>query len=157
MKRLNDEHLRQAMAMANACPYFQLLSMELLSVARGTSRLVLHGGKKHLQPFEQFHGGVFASLLDAAAFWAVYCDLEDERDGLTTVDLKVNYLGSMAGGDLYGEGRRIRFGRSIAYAEASLYDGDRRLVAHGTSLLMVLPGKGGFRTSPLLPPKFLSE
>ena len=40
------------------------------------------------------------------------------------------------------QGRCIRAGRTINYAEASIKDKEGTLVAHGTSTLMVLPGKG---------------
>jgi len=33
-------------------------------------------------------------------------------------------------------------GRSISYAEAKVLDEDENIVAHGTSTLMALPGKG---------------
>jgi hypothetical protein len=36
----------------------------------------------------------------------------------------------------------IRSGKSISYAEARVLDGDGALLAHGTSTLMTLPGKG---------------
>jgi acyl-coenzyme A thioesterase PaaI-like protein len=40
------------------------------------------------------------------------------------------------------QGRCIRAGRSISYAEASVKDTKGNILAHGTSTLMVIPGKG---------------
>lgn len=45
-------------------------------------------------------------------------------------------------GRLRAEGRAIRSGNSVSYAEASVLDANGELIAHGTSTLMTLPGKG---------------
>jgi len=68
-----------------------------------------------------------------------------------SVEIKVNYLEPVTEGLLIAEGRSIRAGRTLSYAEASISTGDGRLVVHGSSTLMTLPDKG-FR---LEEPKFL--
>lgn len=40
------------------------------------------------------------------------------------------------------QGHCMRPGKTISYAEARVFDQDGTLVAHGTSSLMTLPGKG---------------
>ena len=95
----------------------------------------------HLQPFGIVHGGVLATLIDTATFWAVFMRLPEDA-GLVNIDLKLNYLEPVLKGRLTAQGRTIRFGKSISYAEARVLDADGRLVAHGTSTLMTLPGKG---------------
>ena len=62
--------------------------------------------------------------------------------GLVNVDLKLNYLKPAIGGKLKAEGRCIRPGRQISYTEAYVRDEKGELLAHGTSTLMALPGKG---------------
>ena len=61
---------------------------------------------------------------------------------MTTVDLKLNYLKPVRTGRLRAEGRCLRAGRQVSYAEASVLDEAGGLIAHGTSTLMALPGKG---------------
>ena len=58
------------------------------------------------------------------------------------MDLKLNYLQTVVAGRLTAKGRCIRPGSTISYSEASVYDEDLKLIAHGTSTLMVLKGKG---------------
>ena len=65
-----------------------------------------------------------------------------EGAGLVNIDLKLNYLRPVENGILTAEGRAIRSGNSISYAEASVLNEKRELIAHGTSTLMTLPGKG---------------
>jgi uncharacterized protein (TIGR00369 family) len=68
------------------------------------------------------------------------------------VDLKLNYLKAVARGHLRAEGRCLRAGRQLSYTEAKVFEAAGELVAHGTSTLMALPGKG----LQLGLPKFLS-
>ena len=84
---------------------------------------------------------MLATLIDTATFWAAFLRLPD-GDGLVNIDLKLNYLKAVKKGVLRAEGRCLRFGRAISYAESSVMDEDGELLAHGTSTLMALPGKG---------------
>jgi acyl-coenzyme A thioesterase PaaI-like protein len=43
---------------------------------------------------------------------------------------------------LKAEGRCIKPGRSVSYAEASVVNGEGKLIAHGTSTLLALPDRG---------------
>lgn len=98
MKTLNPEYVRRVSELVIQSPYFELLSMKLVDVGSGFSRLEIELGKKHLQPFGFVHGGVFASIIDAACFWSIFYNIEDENAGATTVDLKLNYLAPATSG-----------------------------------------------------------
>ena len=140
--------------MVSTSPYFELLSMKLVDAGVGYSLLEIDLAKKHLQPFGMVHGGVFSSIIDAAAFWAVYPGIEDPAAGMTTVDLKLNYLAPTKSGKLIARGRQIKLGRTLGYAEARIVDQDEKLLAHGTSTVIILPGKA-LEGDPPLPPKFV--
>jgi uncharacterized protein (TIGR00369 family) len=155
MKQINPAYVERVNRLVNRCPYFELLSMKLLDVGIGYSELEIDLAHKHLQPFGLVHGGVFASIVDAAAFWSVYYEIEDSRTGLTTVDLKLNYLAPAAQGKMKARGSKIKLGRTLGYAEAVVRDLDGNMLAHGTSTLILLPGKG-LSAEPPLPEKFLS-
>jgi len=150
----NPEYVKRVNAIVNRCPYFSLLSMQITDVGHGYARLEIDLAKKHLQPFGVVHGGVFASIIDAAAFWAVFYDVTDENAGVTTVDLKLNYLAPAVSGKLIAKGRRIKIGKTLGYADAEVFDSAGDLVAHGSSTVMVLPGKA-LETDPPLPPKYI--
>ena len=155
MKKLNPEYIKRINQLINRSPYFELLSMRIKDVGLGFSILEIDLAEKHLQPFGLVHGGVFASIIDAAAFWALYHEIEDPNAGATTVDLKLNYLAPAAKGKLIAKGRQIKLGKSLGYADAEVSNGEGKVVAHGTSTLMVLPGKP-LRADPPLPNKFIS-
>ncbi len=152
MKKLNPAYVESIIKIVNECPYFSLLSMEVKSVGLGESHLTVAVNKKHLQPFHQVHGGVYASLIDAAAFWAVYPQLE-ERVGLTTVELKINYLAPLSQGRMIAKGRSIKVGKTLCLGEASIEDETGKLLAHGTETMMILKDLK-FQNHPSLPTKF---
>ena len=154
MKKPNPEYIKRMNEVVNSCPYFDLLSMKLVDIGVGYSTLEIELANKHLQPFGVVHGGVFASIIDAATFWSVYYDIEDPNVGITTVDLKLNYLAPAISGKLIASGRQIKVGRTLGYAEANVADQQGKVLAHGTSTLIILPGKA-IKTDPPLPPKFI--
>ena len=154
MKTPNPEFIKRIREIVSASPYFELLSMKLLDAGAGFSLAEIDLTQKHLQPFGMVHGGVFSSIIDAAAFWAVYCGLEDEDAGMTTVDLKLNYLAPAASGKLIARGRQIKVGRTLGYAEAQIVNQDEKILAHGTSTVIILPGKA-LKADPPLPAKFI--
>ena len=154
MKKPNPEYIKRINAVVNTCPYFDLLSMRLIDVGIGYATLEIEVSKKHLQPFGVVHGGVFASIIDAAAFWSIYYGIEDPNAGVTTVDLKLNYLAPAASGKLIASGRQIKVGRTLGYADARVEDEQGKILAHGTSTVIILPGKA-IEADPPLPPKFI--
>ena len=155
MRKLNPQYVEAVSARSDRSPYFALLSMSIRDVGIGYSLLHIDVQNKHLQPFGAVHGGVFASIIDAAAFWAVYSEV-DENVGMTTVDLKVNYLAPARGGRLIAKGRRIKLGKTLGLGEAQVLNEENTILAHGTSTLIILPNlKVSFEDS--LPPKFIED
>ena len=153
MRKLNPDYLYAVRELINNCPYFRLLSMNVLELSPGHALLEAVVEEKHLQAFGFVHGGALASIIDTAAFWSAFCDL-DENTGITTVDLKLNYLAPVKEGKLIARGKRIKLGKTLGLGEAEILNGDGKLIAQGTSTLIVLPGFG-FSGAPELPPKFI--
>ena len=139
MKKLNPEHIKAILELINQAPYFRLLSMEVKKLDFGYSRVEVDLETKHLNPFGGLHGGVYASIIDTAAYWAVYCELEEDA-GLISLDLCVDDLSTAKDGKLIVEGKRIKLGRSICLSEATVTDLQGKLLAHGTSKQMVTTG-----------------
>lgn len=160
MRRLNPEHVKAVLELINQGPYFRLLSMEVVEMREGYARVETELENKHLNPFGGIHGGVYSSLIDTAAYWAVYCEVE-ENAGLISLDLKVDNIAPVKEGRLIVEAKRIKVGRSICISEALVTDKKGKYLAHGTSKQIVVPGLQtinqaveamGFKA---LPPKFL--
>ncbi|MCB2225739.1 MAG: PaaI family thioesterase [Desulfarculaceae bacterium] len=154
MKKINPAWLASVQSGVNGCPYFDLQTMRIMDVSWGQARLEIDLAQKHMQPFGLVHGGVICTLADAAGFWGVYSQA-DEGLGMTTVEIKVNFLSPVqARGKLIGLGRCIKLGRSLGLGEAVIQDAEGRQVAHATTTLMVVPSLK-LNNQDDLPPKFL--
>jgi uncharacterized protein (TIGR00369 family) len=137
----NPEHIRELAELVNSSPFPAHMSMRLVSIAFDQAVLELKTAPHHLQAYGILHGGVLATLIDTATFWSAYLRLPEDA-GLVNVDLKLNYLKPVENGLLTAEGRAIRSGHTLCYAESYVMNAGREIVAHGTSTLMILPGKG---------------
>ena len=160
MPSLNPEHIQAVIKKINKGPFFKHLSMTVKELGIGSSTVLMNVSKKHLNPFGGIHGGVYASVIDTAAYWAVYCEL-DERVGYISIDLKIDYLAPIRQGVIITEGRPIKIGKSMCLAEATATDKDGKWLSHGTSKMMItnrlqtIEHALGFMGSDGLPPKFL--
>jgi len=141
MPTLNPRYLEALYHAVNTSPFPRHLPMRLAEMGLDTSRIELDVAECHLQPFGIVHGGVIATLIDTATFWAAFGRVPEDA-GLVNVDLKLNYLQAVSRGRLIATGRSIRAGRTLSYTEAGIRTEAGELVAHGTSTLMALPGKG---------------
>ncbi|HDG98482.1 MAG TPA: PaaI family thioesterase, partial [Desulfobacterales bacterium] len=70
-------------------------------------------------------------------FWAAWTKVEGDI-GLTTVELKLNYLAPISEGILIARGRSIKTGRTLCLSEATVENEKGAIIAHGTSTLMVV-------------------
>lgn len=137
----NPAYIKSVQDLVHTAPYPKLIGMTIAALDFDRCRIELTLRDDHLQPFGIVHGGVLATLIDTATFWAAFLRLPDDA-GLVNVDLKLNYLKAVVRGHLRAEGECLRAGRQISYTVASVYNDDDELVAHGTSTMMALPGKG---------------
>ena len=119
-------------------PIAVTLGFDLDVVEDGRAVFSLEPAEHHYNPIGSVHGGVFATLLDSAAGCAVHSTLP-AGVGYTSVDLNVKFLRGMTTGTgrVTCEGRVVHRGRRIALAEATLTDGQGRLLATATSSCLV--------------------
>jgi uncharacterized protein (TIGR00369 family) len=136
--RLNPKYTEAISTVVNQSPYFSLISMKIRDLEWGTSVLEVMLEEKHLQPFGYVHGGAIASVIDAATFWAVFPQVKDGM-GLTTVEVKANFLAPIKEGKLVVKGRCVKIGRTLALGEAYVNSAEGNLIAHGTATMMIVP------------------
>lgn len=139
LKTLNPDHIKALLDFVNQGPFFRLLSMKVRQMGSGFATVEMDIDHKHLNPSGGVHGGVYASLIDTATFWAVYCDIEEDA-GLISLDLKVDNLAPAREGHLRVDGKRIKAGKTICIAEATIMDSQGMPLAYGTSKQMVMAG-----------------
>src|SRR5215831_2893909 len=86
------------------------------------------------------HGGVYSALVDTAVGGALSTLHEAAAGGVgqTTLDLNVSFIAGASEGAVFAEGRILRRGRTIAFGEATITDGQGKLVAVGRATYMIL-------------------
>jgi uncharacterized protein (TIGR00369 family) len=122
---------------ADSRPYYRLLGFKTDPCpAPGCSRVTVAGRPDLENSHGDIHGGVVASLLDAAMGVALRSVLP-EGAGATTVSLTVNYLqpGRTA---VTAHGRVVRSGRTLASLEATVEDASGSIVAHGLGTMRII-------------------
>ena len=141
--RVFNPHYRERLfALIDDAPFVRHMGMRITDLTWGSATFEMKAAEFRLQPFGVVHGGNIATLIDSATFWACFLSMGSDEDGLTSVDLKLNYLSPARVEALLCTGRLIKAGKTIYYAEAEVLTADNRLIAHGTSTLMRLPGLG---------------
>src|SRR5688572_3197801 len=141
-RTFNPQYRDRLFALIDGAPFVRHMGMRITDLASGRATFEMPPAEFRLQPFGVVHGGNIATLIDSATFWACYLAMDSDDDGLASVDLKLNYLAPARVEVLRSTGTLIKAGKTLFYAEADVRTGDGRLVAHGTSTLMRLPGRG---------------
>ena len=128
-----------------APPIAQTLSFWLAEVGDGHCVFEAETGPHLLNPLGGVHGGWALTLIDSVTGCAVHT-LLPPGVGYATVETKVNFTRAIKHdtGRVRAEGRVVSRGRQIMTSEGRLLDSDGRVLAHGTSTLMIF-GNGKTR------------
>jgi uncharacterized protein (TIGR00369 family) len=88
------------------------------------------------------HGGWTRTLIDSAGGWGGLC-LRPAGAGYATIETKANFARPITKetGRVRAEARVVAQGRQVISAEARVLSADGKVLAHGTSTLLVLGAK----------------
>ncbi len=125
--------------------FYALLGMRLTELGEGTSRFAMAADPRFLNAGGVVHGGALASIADAAIAAALATLVDHEREKIATVEMKINYVAPVRGGEINCEGRIIQRGRSVAVGEASVYDEGGKLLAKAMATFLVRERPGPAR------------
>ena len=132
--KLNPEHIEEVLKLINQGPYFRLLNIDILSLEEGRCIVEADIERKHMNCFGGMHGGVYESIMDTAAYWALYAEMP-ENAGFITLDQNANLTHAVQEGThAHCEGRVVKRGSSICICEAEMTDEKGRLLGLSTSL-----------------------
>lgn len=134
------EHMR-AMAAGEVPPppMAVLMGMRLVEVAEGSVLFRCLPDESHYNTLGTVHGGLVCTLLDSALGCAVQTTMP-AGVGYTSIDIAVSYLRPLTRdtGEVTCEGRVVKSGRRVAFAEGRVLDAAGRVLATATSSLLVL-------------------
>jgi len=117
-------------------PFLEFVGARLEERREGYVRIALTVEACHLNPHGVMHGGVAMTLMDSAAASALSSlrgQAEIRRNPHASVDMNAAFLAAARLGDeIVAEGRILKLGRSIAFAEAEVRRRpDNELIASG--------------------------
>lgn len=107
--------------MVDNSPYPSHMAIALDHIETDEANIVINLAECHLQPYGIVYAGVVATGIDTATFWSAFLRLPKEA-GFVNVGLKLNYRQSVVNARLIAKGTCMRPGRTISYAEASVFD-----------------------------------
>jgi uncharacterized protein (TIGR00369 family) len=124
-----------------APPIAQTLNLWITEVDDGFAVFEGDPAPEFQHPFGLVHGGWALTLIDSVTTCAAQTLLPPDV-GCTTVETKGNFCRPITkdSGRVRAEGRVVGRGRRIISAEAKVLDSRGRVLAHGTSTIMVLGG-----------------
>lgn len=124
---------------APPAPIQSTLGMELVEAGDGVAKLQLEPGEHLYGSFSVVHGGVTATLLDAAMGAAVLTTLDATTSASTTA-LSVHFTRAVTSRQLRvtADGWVVHRGSRLVTAEARLTDEQGRLLAHGSGTYSVV-------------------
>ena len=119
------------------------LGFYLAEVGDGRALFIGEPSDRILNPLGIVHGGYALTLIDSCTGCAAHTTLP-AGVSYTTVETKVNFVRAMTPetGQVRAEGVVVARGRTIITAEGKITDSRGRLLAHGTSTLIVLRQTG---------------
>ena len=124
----------------------QLFGYELESLGEGKAVMSLRVTDRHRQIHGVVHGGVLASLADTAGAMAAYAILP-HGTRLATVEMTINYLEAVNGGQILAEARVLRLGRTLAVSECEIKDAQGKLAAKSLLTFAILSAAKKQRSS----------
>jgi uncharacterized protein (TIGR00369 family) len=122
----------EIMDLAARSPFYTWTGMRVLRVEPGEVDVAMDVGPDHLNLRGLLHGGMIATLADTASGLAIRSALGPGRSH-ATVQLDVQFLRAGGPGTIEAHGRAVRVGRSIAFAEANVVDGEGTTIARATA------------------------
>ena len=111
-------------------PFAHHCGIEPIEFSDGTARLRMRVRGNLTNNLGVAHGGLICTLLDIAMGTAARCTIGAP---VLTLDMHTSFL-SPGRGELIGEGRVIRAGRSVIFCEAEVMTLDGNLVARATGI-----------------------
>jgi uncharacterized protein (TIGR00369 family) len=116
------------------------LGMELLEIKAGYARFRLPVRPEYLQAAGKMQGGLIVALADEAIAHAMVTTLTSQ-EGLTTIELKSNFLAAVNSGELIATARVFKKGRSLVIGDCLVTDKKGKNICRVSATFLLLKGK----------------
>lgn len=121
-------------------PCAELLGWELVDArpTEGWVRIRFEARPEFCNPAGHIQGGFLAAMLDDTMGPAMFIYSEG-RLFTPTIDLHVSFLAPARPGPLYGEGRVVQAGKTVAFLEGKLMDLSGTVLARASACARLVP------------------
>lgn len=130
-------NLSQTRALIPQMPFNHYLGLRVVRMFKDGLALECDVRKEMQNGHGTLHGGVTASLVDAAIGIAAIALSGGRR--LSTVDLKVNYLRPAVEGTVHCRAHLVKAGKTLVFGQVKVRDGQGRIFATGEATYIYLP------------------
>lgn len=121
-------------------PFHKLLGLQLLEIRAGYAAILI--------PFkpelvgdprtDRIHGGVLSTAMDAAGGAAGITTLKTEKDLISTIDIRVDYLYPGKPEDIIAEGSIVKDGSNVIFTRMQAHHrNSKELIAEGRAIYKV--------------------
>ena len=121
-------------------PVHKFLGVTLREIGKGYALLHLPfkpelvGDPRH----NRWHGGIIAALIDSAGGAAAITTMVSEKDQVSSIDLRVDFMKAGKPMDILAEGRVVKDGNSVLFAHMKVWhEGTEEVIAEGRGVFRV--------------------
>ena len=111
--------------------------LEQIDPAAGTIVVRYEATSEFTNPLGNVQGGLIAAMLDDAMGPALVATLPAGQFA-PTLEMKVSYLAPAKVGPLWAHGRVVKRGRSSAFVEGDLVDGQGKILARASATVLII-------------------
>jgi uncharacterized protein (TIGR00369 family) len=133
-----NEREQELLTLFNSrAPIARLFGMRLSYTALGEALIELPYNPNLDHALGGVHGGVYATLLDSAG-WFAAAIRHEVNNWMATGEMSIHFLRTATRTDLRAVGRVLKAGKRQDIVEMLLYDGQDTLVGHATGTFIVI-------------------
>jgi uncharacterized protein (TIGR00369 family) len=118
-------------------PLKTYLGMEVVGDEPGRGIVTIDVGPEHLNPNGVVHGAVLSAMIDTAMGKATMSMLPDGQY-CSTVEFSLRFIRPASSGTLTGTATVVKQGRNLVHLQASVVEGDDRLIATAAGTFAII-------------------
>ena len=121
-------------------PYLDYFGITLIELKDGYARFKMPVRPEYLQGAKKMQGGLIVALADEAIAHAMMSQLSSD-EGLTTVELKSNFLAGVSSGELIATATVFKKGQSLIIGDCLVTDDKGKNICRVSATFLLLKEK----------------
>lgn len=135
-----DVYLKKLIAGEKVNPFLDFLGIQLEELKEGYARFRMPVRPEYLQGAKAMQGGLIVALADETIAHAMMTQLSPE-EGLTTIELKSNFLAGVNEGELIATASVFKKGKSLVIGDCLVTDHQGKNICRVSATFLLLKKK----------------